>query len=80
MAARPVQISLDDDLLRRIDRDPEAKEKGRSAFIRAATELYLRAKERRRVDDEIRAAYQGKADELLAEIEHLLGAQSWPGE
>ena len=80
MAARAVQISLDEDLLRRIDRDPEAKENGRSAFIRAATELYLRAKERRSVDDAIRSAYRGKADEILAEVEDLLGAQSWPDE
>lgn len=80
MPARPVQISLDEELLRRIDRDPEAREKGRSAFIRAATELYLRAKERRSVDDAIRAAYQGKADELLAEVENMLGVQAWPDE
>jgi len=80
MAARPVQISLEEDLLRRIDQDPEARENGRSAFIRSATELYLRAKERKSVDDAIRAAYQGKADDLLAEVESLLRGQSWPDE
>ena len=80
MAARPVQISMDEELLRRIDRDPEAKEKGRSAFVRAAAELYLRAKERRRIDDSIRRAYSDKSDDLLGEIQDLLGTQSWPDE
>jgi metal-responsive CopG/Arc/MetJ family transcriptional regulator len=80
VAVRPVQISLDEDLLRRIDRDPEAKQKGRSAFIRAATELYLQAKERKGIDDAIRRAYRGKADDLLSEVEDLLGAQAWPDE
>lgn len=80
MPARRVQIWLDEDLLRGIDRDPEAREKGRSAFIRAATELYLRAKEHRSVDDAIRAAYQRRAEELLAEVENMLAVQAWPHE
>jgi metal-responsive CopG/Arc/MetJ family transcriptional regulator len=46
MAAKPVQVSLDQELLRRIDRDPEARKLGRSAFIRNAVSTYLRAKER----------------------------------
>jgi metal-responsive CopG/Arc/MetJ family transcriptional regulator len=44
MASRPVQISIDEELLERIDEDAEAREKGRSAFIRAAVEWYLSAK------------------------------------
>ena len=78
MPSRPVQVSIDESLLRRIDRDPEAKKSGRSAFIRSAVSLYLRAKERRDVDDAIRTAYDGKSAALLEEIEDLLGAQSWP--
>lgn len=78
MAAKPVQISLDQELLRRIDRDPEARELGRSAFIRNAVSTYLRAKERRQIDDAIRRAYEGHADEMLAEVEGLIEAQAWP--
>jgi hypothetical protein len=78
MAARPVQLSIDEDLLRRIDRDPEARRLGRSAFVRAAVRLYLEAKERRGVDEAIHRAYAGKADDLLAEIRDLIGRQAWP--
>jgi metal-responsive CopG/Arc/MetJ family transcriptional regulator len=78
MAARAVQISLEQELLRRIDADPETRRKGRSAFMREAAELYLRAKERRAVDEAILRAYEGKADDLLAEVEALMGAQAWP--
>lgn len=78
MASRPVQISLDEQLLRRIDADPQAREVGRSAFIRAAVLTYLEAKRRRSTDEAIRRAYEGKADELLADVEDLMGAQTWP--
>ena len=78
MASRAVQISLDQDLLSRIDRDPETRKLGRSAFIRSAVSTYLLAKERRKLDDAIRKAYRGKSNELLAEVEQLLGTQAWP--
>lgn len=80
MPAKPVQVSIDTDLLSRIDADPEAKERGRSAFIRSAVELYLTARERREIDSQIARAYEGQADALLEEIEDLLGEQSWPGD
>lgn len=78
MSVRPVQISLDEDLLARIDADPEARAEGRSAFVRAAVALYLRVKERRAIDDALRRAYQGEADAMLSEAEGLVGAQAWP--
>lgn len=78
MPAQPVQVSIEKALLKRIDMDPETKKCGRSAFIRSAVELYLRAKERRGIDDAIRRAYSGKQDELLAEIDDLIEVQEWP--
>jgi metal-responsive CopG/Arc/MetJ family transcriptional regulator len=80
MTAKPVQVSIDTELLDRIDSDPEARERGRSAFIRSAVELYLTARERREIDARLARAYQGEADALLAEIEGLLGKQSWPSD
>ncbi|HLE83874.1 MAG TPA: ribbon-helix-helix protein, CopG family [Thermoanaerobaculia bacterium] len=80
MAAKPVQISIDTALLRRIDADPEAREKGRSAFVRSAVELYLTAKERREIESRLRRAYAGEADALLGEIEDLIGDQAWPSD
>lgn len=78
MPVKPVQISLDIKLLRRLDADPEAREKGRSAVVRNAVELYLAAKERRETDVRIARAYEGEADAMLDEVRALIGAQEWP--
>ena len=77
MAAKPVQISLDSDLLKRIDKDPEVKARGRSAFIRSAVEMYLTAKRRREIETSLDHAYQGEARAMLDEISELLDPQSW---
>lgn len=78
MAARPVQISLDTDLLRRIDDDPEVHARGRSAFIRSAVTSYLAAKEKREIEASLVKAYSGRADEMYQEIADLIEIQAWP--
>jgi metal-responsive CopG/Arc/MetJ family transcriptional regulator len=78
MPAKPVQVSLDVALLKRVDRDPETRKLGRSAFIQSAIQLYLRAKERRDIDASIRKAYASGADDMLSEVEGLIEAQAWP--
>jgi metal-responsive CopG/Arc/MetJ family transcriptional regulator len=78
MPAQPVQVSIETALLKRIDMDPETKKRGRSAFIRSAVELYLKAKERRDIDQAIRRAYSGKGEALLEEIEDLIEVREWP--
>jgi metal-responsive CopG/Arc/MetJ family transcriptional regulator len=78
MSAKPVQISIDTELLRRIDDDPEARARGRSAFVRSAVEVYLAAKERRAIEAKIIQAYSGQADAMYEEVAELLGDQSWP--
>jgi metal-responsive CopG/Arc/MetJ family transcriptional regulator len=80
MSMQPIQVSIDEELLELIDEEPEVKERGRSAFIRSAIRLYLKAKERRAIDDQIRRAYEGCADEMLEEVAGLVNAQSWPEE
>jgi len=77
MTARPIQISMDPDLLDQIDADPEARDKGRSAFIRSAVQLYLKAKERREIEARLTQAYAGEADSLLEEVEALMDKQAW---
>ena len=76
--AKAVQISLDEKLLRTIDRDPETKRRGRSAVITSALLLYLENKRRRDVDGAIFRAYGVAADDMLAEMAPLIEAQSWP--
>lgn len=78
MSAKPVQISIDTELLRRIDHDPEARAKGRSAFVRSAVEVYLAAKERREIEAQLVKAYSGQASAMLDEVAELMVDQSWP--
>ena len=78
MTARPLQISLDSELLSLIDAEPEVKEQGRSAFIRKAIRLYLDAKQRREIDQRLVKAYAGQGDAMLEEIRDLMSEQAWP--
>jgi hypothetical protein len=54
----PVQFTIDAELLARIDRDPDVKRYGRSAFLRRAAEEFLRRKAARRIRDEYRRGYR----------------------
>jgi len=71
-------VSIDEELLCRVDADPEARERGRSAFVRSAIESYLRARQRRDVDEAISTAYGQQADTMLDEVKGLLDSQAWP--
>ena len=78
MPVKAVQVSLDRDLLDQVDADPEAQERGRSSFVRAALRHYLEAKRSRQVDAALEKAYKGEADRLVSEVEPLLSEQEWP--
>jgi metal-responsive CopG/Arc/MetJ family transcriptional regulator len=78
MPAKPVQISIDVELLRRVDAQPETREHGRSAFVRSAIESYLRARKRREIDEAISSAFGKHADAMLDEVNGLRDAQAWP--
>lgn len=80
MAARSVQISLDEELLRRVDRLPEARRGGRSKMIASALRLYLEARRRRDIDEAIRDAYGRESRAMLREVEQLMERQAWPDE
>jgi len=80
MPAKAVQVSIDLDLLQRIDADPEAREKGRSAFVRPAVSSYLGAKQRKAIGLAICAAYADAADASETEVSELLDPQAWPGD
>lgn len=80
MSAKTISVWLDLDLLERVDADPEARERGRSSFVRSALRFYLDAKRRHGLNTALEAAYAGQADRMLAEIEPLLDAQAWPAD
>ena len=78
MGTRPIQVSMDEDLLDRIDADDDARRHGRSAFLRAAASFYLAAKQRRETDRRIADAYRGHADEMIDEVAEFMDLQEWP--
>jgi metal-responsive CopG/Arc/MetJ family transcriptional regulator len=80
MGARSVQISIDEELLREVDRHRAPKKLGRSELIRQALRLYLELEQREEIDRAYARAYDGKADEVWNEFSPLLGGQRWPDE
>jgi metal-responsive CopG/Arc/MetJ family transcriptional regulator len=74
---KTIQITIDDQLLRSADKDPEVKRDGRSAVIRRALAAYLARKRRTQLAEAYRRAYSNKPpDELSGWSEE--GA--WPEE
>ena len=58
---KAIQVTLDDALLERLDRDEEVRRDGRSAVLRRAADQYLRQRRRRAIADDYRRAYGGAA-------------------
>ena len=76
---KAIQVTLDDALLARLDRDEEVRRDGRSAVLRRAAELYLRP----RRDRAIAAAYQrayGDGTGLGKEFDGWAAEGAWPAE
>ena len=62
---KAIQITVDDRLLARLDRDPEVKRLGRSAVFRRAAEAYLVQRRKADIADAYRKAYgRGGAPDL----------------
>jgi len=77
MASRSVQISLEEDLLDRIDEHPDVRKRGRSAFIRRALEVYLMYEKNKNIDLSYARGYGGEADRVAEEMAEMMEAQSW---
>ena len=59
---KAIQVTLDEDLLSRLDRDDEVRRDGRSAVLRRAADLYLRQRRRRVISEQYQAAYGGQSN------------------
>jgi metal-responsive CopG/Arc/MetJ family transcriptional regulator len=75
---KPVQVLMDEALLRRLDSDDEVRKHGRSAVLRRAAADYLRRSRSKRIADAYRHAY-GKDGELGDEFAGWENEGSWPG-
>ncbi len=72
---RAIQITIDDALLKQLDRTPDAKKAGRSAIIREALSAWLKQRRRAEIREEYRRAYGAqKIDEAAGWAEEL----AWP--
>lgn len=54
---RPIQLLIDQPLLRQLDADPEVKQVGRSEVLRRAAAAYLRRSRARRIAEAYAKAY-----------------------
>ncbi len=61
-----IQVSMDERLLKSLDKRPEVKKLGRSAVLREAVYEYLRSKRKKEIAEEYRRAYAGGPDPELA--------------
>jgi len=74
---KTIQITIDPELLHKIDHDEESIKKGRSAFLRQAVRYYLEQKRLKSISEKYRLGYaQGSAkDDDLTIWEN---EQVWP--
>jgi metal-responsive CopG/Arc/MetJ family transcriptional regulator len=64
---KTIQITIDPDLLHKIDNDEESMKKGRSAFLRQAVRYYLEQKRLKSISEKYRSGYRqglAKGDDL----------------
>jgi metal-responsive CopG/Arc/MetJ family transcriptional regulator len=73
---KPIQIMIDETLLRRLDADEEVQKRGRSAVLRRAAAEYLRRSRSRRIAEAYRRAY-GKDGGLGEEFTSWEREASW---
>jgi metal-responsive CopG/Arc/MetJ family transcriptional regulator len=74
---KAIQITVDERLLARLDRDPEVKRRGRSAIFREAVDAYLRQRRKRAIADAYRRGYGG-GNAHLEEFEGWEEEAVWP--
>lgn len=74
---KAIQITVDERLLERLNRDPEVRSLGRSAVFRRAVEAYLRDRRRAEVANAYRRAYGGRGGAVV-ELEGWAEEGVWP--
>lgn len=74
---KAIQITMDEELLRRLDQTDEVQRDGRSAVLRRAAEEYLLRRQRAEVRDRYQEAY-GDGGGLGAEFADWEGQGVWP--
>jgi metal-responsive CopG/Arc/MetJ family transcriptional regulator len=76
---KAIQVSFDEQLLARLDEDPEVKKLGRSEVMRRAVASYLRRRRSDAIRDGYRRAY-GERKGRDSDLAGWAGEGSWPAE
>ena len=74
---KAIQITFDEALLKRLDRHPSVRERGRSAVVREAAAEYLKRQDAEDVARRYRAGYLDTSD-LDDELEGWGSEGAWP--
>jgi metal-responsive CopG/Arc/MetJ family transcriptional regulator len=74
-----VQFTIDEHLLRQLDRDPDVKKHGRSALLRRAIKEFLARRGDEKIAEGYRRAY-GKNPLTRDEVEAFDTGAAWPEE
>jgi metal-responsive CopG/Arc/MetJ family transcriptional regulator len=74
---KTIQITMDEDLLSRLDHDEETKRSGRSAVLRRAVAEYLKRRNHEAIATKYREAY-GAGTGLGKDLEGWEGEGQWP--
>jgi metal-responsive CopG/Arc/MetJ family transcriptional regulator len=73
---KAIQVTIDEELLRTLDRDPLVRREGRSAVFRTVLREWLKRRRRAAIGEAYRKGYAGDA----ADLEGWAGAGTWPEE
>ena len=76
---KPIQVLLDESLLKQLDGEEEVRRRGRSAVLRDAARAYLGRIRARRIARQYHRAY-AKAEPLGSEFEGWEAEGVWPEE
>jgi metal-responsive CopG/Arc/MetJ family transcriptional regulator len=74
---KAIQVSIDEELLRRLDADPDVQRDGRSAVLRRAVAAYLRERRAHRISDAYRRGY-GESRGIGPEFDGWEEQGEWP--
>ena len=74
---KTIQITIDPELLHKIDNDEESMKKGRSAFLRQAVQYYLVQKRLKSISEQYRSGYR-RESEINDGLTSWEDEQVWP--
>lgn len=77
MDMKAIQVTFDEALLERFDRDPAVRERGRSAVLREAAAAYLTRKDAADISRRYRAGY-GDTAAPQTELDRWADEGAWP--